>query len=275
MRIRKLGAVFAVVMLVASAHATANEVRAAYNAPCDNLETNNVFVARDQSINPSVDPLISWVSGAIWYYNPRLCSFSGGLAPTQSSSGAWVAIEGPFLSGSLGGNSIVQVGYIKCQSSTGCNASGIPSSHYNRVVYFYAFGNANDVFHMPEPQFIADAPTSSIGHTFKVNLHYSSGTSDWQFIVDGSVRASIGDSWRTWSRVKAQVANELWNEGDQLGGDPSVVQSFRSVAWYNGITHTGLSGSVYRSGHCYPWSQWKTWGSNSWDTWTTNSHTNC
>jgi hypothetical protein len=177
-------------------------------------------------------------------------------------------------------NSIVQVGYIKCQNSSACAYSGIDSSHWNRVVYFYAFGNANDVFHLPSPQYIADASVAV--HLFQVYLHYlPGGGRQWEFWIDGYLRAIIGDDWRTWNRQKVQVANEVWNEGDQLGGrppagtDPGNKQKFRDVYWYNGTSHYGLTGPVYRSGHCYPWSGWETLSSQSWNTWTNNNHTNC
>jgi len=264
----------------AMVHAMAGTTFAAANAECDNLQLNdNSWVVADQSVAPS-GPWISKVAGSISLYDYALCYRSVPVNPLMTGSGAWVAIEGPHTGGAMGGNSIVQVGYWKCAESEACGVSGIPSTQYNRVVYFYAFGNADDLFHQPYPQSLGLATTSS---TFEVALrYYANGTRQWEFIIDGVVRKVIDDSWRTWNREKVQVGNEVWNEGDQMGGrppsgsDPGNKQKFRNITWYNGTTRTGLSSGVYRPpAHCYPWAQWQTYSSASWDMWTNLNHGDC
>lgn len=112
---------------------SAPATRAAVNATCDILQTDNSWVARNQSV-PS-GPWIVWASAQIGYKDWALCNPPWPFAPFQSASSAWIAIEGPHLGGLLGGDSIVQVGYIKCQYSDGCNVSGIPAEKYGKVVY--------------------------------------------------------------------------------------------------------------------------------------------
>lgn len=266
-------------VLLALTLAAVGTAAAATNAECDNLQLNdNSWVVRDASVAPS-GPWVSKVTGSISLYDYALCYRNVAVNPLMTGSGAWIAIEGPHTGGGMGGNSIIQVGYWKCAESEACGVSGIPSTQYGRVVYFYAFGNADDVFHQPHPQSLGLATTSS---SFEVALRYlSNGTRQWEFIIDGVVRKVIDDSWRTWNREKVQVGNEVWNEGDQLGGrppsgsDPGNKQKFRNITWYNGTTQTGLPGAVYRSGHCYPWASWQTLSSAAWDAWTNLNHTNC
>lgn len=261
--------VFALALSTASA-VRPSQVYAALVATCDNLESDNVFVARDESV-PANGPWVVWATAQIGYKDEALCNTTPIIAPHQSSSSAWVAIEGPWVAGFNPGGSIVQDGYFKCQHSDGCDFSGFP---WNVTGYFYAFGNANDLFHLPVPHYIATATSGY--HTFKVYLHYlSGGGRQWEFSVDGVIRQTLDDSWRTWTRTTVQTANELWNEGDQLGGTPSSVQNIRAISWYNGTTHTGLTGNPYRAGHCYPWSSWNVISSAWYSTWTTDNHTNC
>lgn len=85
----------------------------------------------------------------------------------------------------------------------------------------------------------------------------------------------IDDDWRTWNRERVELANELWNEGDQLGGTASSVQNLRALTWNNGSTHTGVTGQPFPAGHCYPWSGWNTISSAWHSTWTTDPHTDC
>ena len=251
-------------------------VSASVNAPCDNLQLgDNTWVAKD-SVVPTGGPWVESATSQIWARDNLLCTYNPFfVAPEQSASSAWIAIEGPVQSGLLGGGSIVQVGYIKCQHSDGCDFSGIPSAHFNQVVYFYAFGNAGDVFHLPSPQYIDVAGTGY--HTFLVKLHYlSGGGRQWEFSVDGTIRAIIDDAWRTWNRTTIQSANELWNEGDQLGGTAAHVQDFRAISWWNGTNHIGLTGSPHLvQGHCYLWAAWSVTSSAQYSTWTTDPHTNC
>ena len=266
-------------LILISSLFVAPPVGAAYNATCDILQAaDNTWVARDSE---TVTTWVTKVTGWISYYNYTLCQDPGipFIRPEQSSSSAWVAIEGPNPGGPAGGDSIVQVGYIKCQNSTGCAVSGIDSSHWNKVVYFYAFGNSNDLLHNPFPQFIAEA--DNLPHTFEVYLHYTGGTRQWEFKIDGTIRKVFDDNWRTWNRDHVQVANEIWNEGDQIGGRPPSPgdagnkQKFRDVVWVNNTVHNGLSGSPYLAGHCYLWANWQTYNAQDWDVWTTNNHTSC
>ncbi len=257
---------------------TAVPVRAAYNAECDNLQlSDNTWVVRDSyTTSPN---WASRVSAFISRYSYAMCSHTPILRPEATGWGAWVAIEGPYESGLMGGNSIIQVGYWKCEDSDACTVSGIPSSHWGEVVYFYAFGNANDVFHQPFSQYLGVATTNS---TFDLRLAYpSSGGRRWEFRIDGTLVRTLDDEWRTWNRGKIQVGAEIWNEGDQIGGRPPSgsdagnKQKFRDVFWVGGTTHTGLSSVIYQTGHCYSWAHWSATDSANWDVWTSNNHTNC
>jgi hypothetical protein len=262
--------IMTMVLLAAPWLSQTTGARAAVTGDCDILQSDNSFVARDASI-ASGTPWVVWATAQIGYKVELLCAPAFLIAPHQSGSGAWVAIEGPCCDGLLGNNNIIQDGYWVCQHSDGCDFSGFP---WNTTGYFYAFGNAGDIFHLPTPHYIATATSGY--HTFKVYLHYpGDGTRQWEFSVDGTIRKIIDDSWRTWNRQKVQTANELWNEGDQLGGTSGSVQNIRAISWNNGTTHTGLSGNPYRAGHCYPWSDWSITSSAWYSTWTNNTHADC
>jgi hypothetical protein len=248
-------------------------------AECDYGELgNSAFMQR--SSNVPAGPWIASVSASITNSSnyPWTCQrLDPNRALWASASSAWVAIEGPVLPGSLGANSIVQVGFIKCQASNECDLSHIPASWYGRNVEFYAFGNANDVFNLPSPIGI----TASLGnriYNLKLSLHYNAdGTRDWWVYEDGNLIWFSTDMSRSWTRITAQTANELWNVGDSMGGVVGEHQGFTGISWYNGTTHQGLASQPSITGHCYPWGHFNPnpAGATAYYVWTSNNHTTC
>ena len=142
--------------------------RAATNAECDGTETNNVFGG---AIKDSVgSPYITWAQATISYKNYALCHGQGASIPIQSSSSAWISIEGPQS------NEIVQIGLIKCNPIASVCGNNMDEGF---VDWFYAFGRYNDPFYMPWANKILLADTST--HTYTVFL--SNGT--WHFQIGG------------------------------------------------------------------------------------------
>jgi hypothetical protein len=231
---------------------------AAVNAECDSTQTKNSWVSRNSTHSVGS----SYVRSAgvdINYHDYALC-IPGLFDPLQSSSSAWIAIEGP------GSSDIVQVGLIKCNSAASICGNGMDEDD---VDWFYAWGNDGDPFNQPWAHNLGRADTST--HRYAVSI--ASGT--WSFKIDGISKHTMGDTWRTWTGTHAQEAVEIHNEGDQLGGGPTTIQTFRNSTYHiNSTTYSGF-GDVYKSGHCYPWSVWNQYTEGEFDVWTTAYHTNC
>jgi hypothetical protein len=234
--------------------------RAATNAECDSLQFNdNSWIARSNYAAIS-SPYANFVSGQINYVNYSLCWWNMLSNPTVSGSSAWVAIEGP------GSSDIVQIGPIKCSSAADVCGNGMDR---DVVDWFYAWGVTGDIFKQPWPNNLGRADTAT--HTYVVSL--SNGT--WSFKIDSITKKTIGDSWRPWHATRVQQAVEIFNEGDQLGGIASRHQTFRNAYYKVGTTSYYQFGSVFRTGHCYPWGTWTTLDSRNFDAWTTDPHGNC
>lgn len=164
-------------------------VRAATNAECDGLQTNNTWGTRLKSGIPS--PYATYASATINYVNYTLCHGSGFSDPIQSSSSAWISIEGP------GSNDIVQIGLIKCNSIAQVCGNNMDEGF---VDWFYAWGVDGDPFKMPWANKILLADTST--HTYAISL--ANGT--WSFLIGGGVKKTLSDSWRSWHAVRSEEA---------------------------------------------------------------------
>lgn len=236
----------------------APSVSAATNAECDSLQTDNEFRARDNNVTINGDANL--VAGYINYVNYALCT-RGLFTPNQSGSGAWVAIEGPRS------NDIVQIGLWKCNTIGLVCGNGMDAGS---VDWFYAWGVDGNPFMMPWPNKIALADTGT--HEYREGNF----NGNWTFFIDGQLKKTISDSFRTWSKTRVQQAVEGWNEGDQLGGTATSHQTFRSVFYETGsVLHYNAFGNPYPAGHCYPWASTTFSNGSDWDVWTSSNHTNC
>lgn len=259
------------IMAMSLAFAIPSSVAAAdpLNGPCNTLQlNNNSWVVRTVDTTQQ-QGWVSSVQGSISRYDYLLCSYFA-IAPNVSSSAAWVAIEG-----SAASDDIVQDGYIKCQR--GC----INFFPINELDYFWAAGQSGDLTHLPWPVRIGAADTSS-SHVFTTQLRLVNGAYQWQFLIDGIVRATTDDSWRKWNRDRVQVGTEVWNCGDQMGGrtasgtDPGNKQKFRNIVWVNATSHSGGLGASQHLGNSYPWAFSSDINTSDFDVWT-SAHTsgNC
>ncbi len=104
------------------------------------------------------------------------------------------------------------------------------------------------------------------------------GSYQWQFLIDGAIRATTDDGWRKWSRNRIEIGNEVWNCGDQLGcrtasgTDPGNQQKFDQVTWRNASSHSGGLRPSQRTGNYYLWSYSHDYSSSSFHVWT-SAHT--
>ena len=233
---------------------------------CNVVQINNNSWVTSTADSTQAQGWITTVSARISVYNYALCN-AFIIAPNVSASMAWVAIEGMPTSG----NNIVQVGYIKCQIVC------VNGFDYQVLDYFWAAGQDGDIFHLPFPVKIGVADASQ-SHTFVTQLRMVNGAYQWQFLIDGVIRATTNDSWRTWNRNRIEIGNEVWNCGDQLGGrtasgtDPGNQQKFDQVAWTNASSHTGGLGPSEPAGNSYPWSDSHDYSSAKFHVWT-SAHT--
>jgi hypothetical protein len=232
---------------------------AATYAECDSLQANdNTWIARDNST--TIGSPYAWRAQAkINWVNYALCSV-GLFNPIVSGSSAWVAIEGP------GSSDIVQLGVMKCSAYAAVCGNGMDRGV---VDWFYAWGVTGDPFKQPWPNNLGVADHAA--HTYKVTVVGG----DWFFDIDNVAVKTISDSWRSWHAIRVQQAVEILNEGDQLGGGPTTHQTFRNGAYWVGATKYTTWGSVYKTGHCYPWGVWATINGVDFDAWTVSPHTNC
>lgn len=264
----------AVALVVVNSISAAGPALAAnpLNGPCNDTQiNNNTWITRTASSTQS-QGWITMVSATIIRYDYLLCTIFV-IGPNVSSSGAWVAIEGTPTSG----NNIVQDGYFKGQA-------GILNCCFdnNKLDYFWAVGQDNDLNHLPWPAFMGTADTAS-SHVFTTQLRFVGGAYQWQFLIDGVIRATASDSWRTWNRNKIEIGNEIWNCGDQLGGrtasgsDPGNKQKFTNMAWQNATSHAGGLSPSQLLGNAYPWGYMDDRGGTSAAYTWTDSHTsgNC
>ena len=241
--------------LVRSSHA-----RCPTNAECDGLQTNNTWTTRLKSGVPS--PYVTYTGATINYINYTLCHGNGLSDPIQSSSSAWISVEGP------GSSDIVQIGVIKCNSIASVCGNNMDE---DQVDWFYAWGVDGDPFKQPWANRIGLAD----GYTHRYTVYLSSGS--WIFSIDGTTKKTLSDSWRSWHAVRSEEAVEIHNEGDQLGGTSSNKQTFRGAVYKIGSSGTLYSdyGNVFKSGHCYPWVNWTQLSYADYDVWTNNSHGDC
>ena len=208
---------------------------------------DNTWVVRNQ-------PSSSAVTGAgatISYFDYNLCRapIPGPLGwPNQSSSGAWVGIVN-------GGGSIIQVGYIKCNPNQVLGCKNVPAQDDGITIAFWAWGNDGDIFKQPWPHFLANVTNAN--HTFSV---YKVNRSTCYYSMSMDVGASdfaystVPCSTINWTPTAAQIGNEVWNSGDQLGGYSGTPQRFSSENYTNanGKASLDVHNGPYQSGHCYP-----------------------
>ena len=242
-------------------HAASEVALGATYAECDNLQLNNTWIFKQTSVG---SPYAYWAQADIYYVNYPLCTY-GLIAPQQSGSSAWVAVEG-------GSGDIIQVGIIKCPTNQNiwCAWNGVENGY---VDWFYAFGKNNDPFYLPFPKSLGRATSGT--HTYTLGLN---GSGKWVFEVDFVIKGSIKDDWRDWNATKVAQSAEIVNEGDEIGGGPSAHQKFRNGNYLltGSFTVHAITGDVQKVGHCFPWGVWSD-GPNAadFDVWTTAYHTDC
>lgn len=240
------------------------------NANCNNLQQGNSFVTKtDSTAGSRIETFAS-----ITPYNYSLCS-GAGLQVIQTGSGAWPALEN--------GPRIAQIGYWKCQSSLACQVS-IPSSEWNKLVYFWGCGNSSQLPNLPSPHYIAQV-SGSASHVFVVRYEYLSTYGSYGFVLDidyGAVAKVTMDTTCFNNAVpsRSEVGNESWNCGDQLGGSSGAPEQFRGAEWIDGnnVYHAlagGPSRGTFNGGPSPSWATWSVVSSTGWNTWTSSSSRSC
>ncbi len=250
-RLASLGMAF-VLATSATFVGTASRAFAAANAICNNENEqpvgDNSWLTRQQNYGSA----LSEASADISYFDYSVCEWET-EEPAQSSSGAWPAVEA-----SVSGNAIIQSGYIKCNpyQKYGCLNQDL-QPYLGQTIAFWAWGNNNDLGHMPWPHFLATVP-NAVGQyhhfsVFKVNR----STCYWAMTIDHGTSAyhytTVACSSLTWTPVKAEVGNEVWNSGDQVGGFSGSPQRFdneRYLDAFNGIHY--FTQAPQKRGHCLP-----------------------
>src|ERR1035437_1496831 len=123
---------------------------------------------------------------------------------------------------------------------------------------FWAYGIDNDYNHMPWPHPLA--LVSPVSHTFRV-FKVNRTSCYWAMAMDQGLPdyayATVPGGTTTWTPTAAQVGNEVWNCGDQIGGAVDAPQHFwnESLTDGTGATRYFLSNPAIL-GHCYPEAVW-------------------
>jgi hypothetical protein len=259
--------------LVATVGLSAINAPAAFataNTSCNINQTDNTWIVRTQGSD-----VVSSAGAYISYFDYNLCNASPlpPLWPIQSSSGAWAGI----INGS--GSNIIQVGYIKCNSSQIAGCKNFPVQDDNITVAFWAWGVNGDPFHQPWPHFLATVTNAY--HYFRVFL-VNRGSCYYAMSMDqgasGYIYATVPCDSIPWTPNAAQIGNEVWNSGDQLGGWSGTPQHYFGETFTDQNGQETFTNLPQKSGHCYPQADFSSSSGqgDEWRSWTyVTNHNPC
>ena len=164
-----------------------------------------------------------------------VCSL-GAARPEGGSVSVWVGVGGTaFLD-------IVQVGIVARPRGT-------------RFFAAHGRGSPNG----PNSLYVEHdlGPADALPHSLRAAL--ARGT--WSFAIDGRVRLTVPDGFRTWPLRTVQVMHETEAATDQMGGTPTNPALCRRARWGNGSPRPGQwqfggYGSTAASVMCVAGSDW-------------------